>query len=103
MKNLILIVFVIIVASCNTKTSTQSAQLSAQPDTIKTILHVEGMTCDHCEMTVQASVKELDGLVKVKANHVDSTTLVKFDASKTTIEEISKAIEKKGYKVIAEK
>ena len=89
-------------AACNSKTSGTKEQLAAEPDTIQKVLHVERMTCDHCEMTVEGSVKELAGIVSVKADYEDSTTVVKYDASKVSLASISKAIEKKGYLVTGE-
>ena len=44
-------------------------------------------------------VNELEGISFVKASLNDSTAIVKFDASKTDLAQIEKAIEKRGYKV----
>lgn len=61
---------------------------------------VEGMTCDHCEMSIAKGVGELNGVMLIEANHEDSTAHVAWDASKTGEKEIIAAIEKRGYKVI---
>lgn len=105
MKKLLFVLFVAgALAACNTKrSSTSEISTTVVPDTIQTVLHVERMTCDHCEMTIEGSVKELPGIVQVKAEHLDSTTLIKYDASQISIETIAQAIEKKGYKVVGEK
>ncbi|MFA9392235.1 MAG: cation transporter [Prolixibacteraceae bacterium] len=103
MKKIFILLFVIALTACQSKPGKTDGNLSASHDTIQTVLHVERMTCDHCEMTIEGSVKELAGIVEVKADHEDSTTLVKYDAAVVTLADISAAIEKKGYKVIAEK
>ncbi|MGF7140438.1 cation transporter [Roseimarinus sediminis] len=104
MKQLAMVLFALFVlAACNNKSKSNTEVLSAAPDTLQTILHVEGMTCDHCEMTVQGSVAGLAGLVSIEANHVDSSTVVKYDASQLSLKQITEAIEKKGYKVVGEK
>lgn len=100
MKHLLILAFALaILGACNSPKTKTEANLSAEPDTVQTTLHVEGMSCDHCEMTIQDGVKQLDGIVEVVANHEDSTTYVKYDASKTSFKEITAAIQKKGYKV----
>lgn len=103
MKKLFIVLFgIALLAACNSKNTNTKEQLAAQADTIQKVLHVERMTCDHCEMTIEGSVKELAGIVSVKADHVDSTTVVKYDASKVSLTSISQAIEKKGYLVKGE-
>ncbi|MDA3930090.1 MAG: cation transporter [Prolixibacteraceae bacterium] len=105
MKKIIFIFAIILgLFACNSKkTSTTNGTLSTVSDTVKTVLHVEGMTCDHCEMTVQSSVGELSGLIKIEANYEDSTAYIQYDASQLTKKELAAAIEKKGYKVVGEK
>lgn len=104
MKRILVVFFALFVlAACNSNTKSNSEELSATPDTLQTLLHVEGMTCDHCEMTVQGSVAGLSGIVSIEANHVDSSTVVKYDTSQISLKQISEAIEKKGYQVVGEK
>ena len=61
---------------------------------------VEGMTCDHCTMAVETAVGNLDGVEKVVANFKKNSAGVKYDETKVTMEEISKAITEAGYKVV---
>lgn len=85
--------------ACNAKTAKNNSTDVTLPDTVATIINVEGMSCDHCKMTIQESVGELPGVFEVKANFEDSTTFVKYDVSKVNIEKINAAITHKGYKV----
>lgn len=66
-------------------------------------LKVEGMHCDDCEASIAKGVTELAGIDSISANHEDSTAFVRFDASKTDLEKISEAIEKRGFHVAASK
>ncbi len=77
------------------KTETEQTMPVAEPTAV--VFHVEGMTCDHCEESIQKGVNELQGINLVEANHEDSTTKVIYDPSKTDLEAIKAAIEKRGY------
>ena len=61
---------------------------------------VKGMTCASCEEHVKHAVNELEGIVNVAASYEKANTKVEFDDSKTTREDIEKAINSTGYKVI---
>jgi copper chaperone CopZ len=61
---------------------------------------VKGMTCASCEQHVTHAINELEGIVNVAASYEKANTKVEFDDSKTTREDIEKAINSTGYKVI---
>ncbi len=63
---------------------------------------VEGMTCASCELHVTHAVNELEGIVNVAASFEKANAKVEFDNTKTTKEDIEKAINSTGYKVINE-
>ncbi|MGQ7870863.1 heavy-metal-associated domain-containing protein [Sunxiuqinia sp. sy24] len=95
---LLLLLFNLATVTCTQKnTQPKTEQVAAKTELV---YHVEGMTCDHCEMSIQKGVKELEGIASVEANHEDSTTRVVFDPAKTNKDEIVKAIEKRGYSVV---
>lgn len=64
------------------------------------IFEVKGMTCPSCEEHVKHVVNELEGIVNIDASFERANAVVKFDNSKTTKEDIEKAINSTGYKVI---
>ena len=64
------------------------------------IFNVQGMTCTSCEEHVKHVVNELEGIVDVSASYKNASAEVKFDKSKTNKEDIEKAINSTGYKVI---
>lgn len=63
---------------------------------------VKGMTCASCEQHVTHAVNELEGIVNVAASFEKANAKVEFDNTKTTKEDIEKAINSTGYKVINE-
>jgi len=68
---------------------------------IQTInLEVKGMTCASCEEHINHSVNQLNGILKVKSSYKNGNTEIEFDNSKTTVEEIKKAVNSTGYSVI---
>jgi copper chaperone CopZ len=66
-------------------------------------LEIKGMTCASCEEHINHSVNQLNGILKVKSSYENGNTEVEFDNSKTTIEEIEKAVNLTGYLVINRK
>ena len=61
--------------------------------------NVSGMTCSSCEAHVKHAVNELPGILNVTANYEKGSASVQFDDSKTSKDEIVKAIDATGYKV----
>ena len=71
---------------------------------IQTInFEVKGMTCASCEKHINHSVNQLNGILKVKSSYENGNTEIEFDNSKTTVEEIEKAINSTGYSIINSK
>ncbi len=68
---------------------------------IQTIeLDVEGMTCEACDSHVAYATLEVDGVLEAKADHKTGKAEVKFDKTKTSMEEIIESIDATSYKVI---
>jgi copper chaperone CopZ len=63
-------------------------------------LEIKGMTCVSCEEHINHSVNQLNGILNVKSSYENKNTEIEFDNSKTTIEEIKKAVNTTGYTVI---
>ena len=106
MKNLFFIALIAaFIAGCSGKsTSTDNAQTTTTAVANKTVtLAIEGMTCTGCENTIQEAVTKIDGVNSIKASHLDSTAVVSFDESKTSIAAIGDAINEAGYVYKGEK
>jgi copper chaperone CopZ len=71
-----------------------------QDNIVEETFMVEGMTCTGCENHVQSEVNKLDGIISVKASYEQSNTIVKYDRTKVLNQQIVKAINSTGYKVI---
>jgi len=100
MKQIILIAgLALSIASCSPK---QAPKEKTAPVMVEANLKVEGMTCDHCEESIQKGVTEIAGIDSISANHEDSTAFVRFNASETDLAAITKAIEGRGF-VVASK
>ncbi|MDX5895163.1 heavy-metal-associated domain-containing protein [Rubrobacter radiotolerans] len=61
---------------------------------------VEGMSCGHCEMSVQEELEELDGVKSAKADHVEGTVVVAYEEGRVTGEQFRAAVEEAGYELV---
>lgn len=80
----------------------QAPKTDAKPVLVEAKIRVEGMHCTDCENSIAKGVLQLAGIDSIQANHLDSTAFVRFDSNKTNLAEISKAIEDRGFHVVAE-
>lgn len=60
---------------------------------------VIGMACASCAITIQNTLKKTDGVVECDVNYGNEKAKIKFDPAKTTIQDLSKKIEKLGYRL----
>ncbi|MDR1315379.1 MAG: copper ion binding protein [Spirochaetales bacterium] len=65
----------------------------------KTVLRVEGMSCEHCVKAVTKALEELPGLKDVEVNLKGNTVSFLFDPAKTPLPNIEAAITDAGYEV----
>ncbi len=70
---------------------------------IKTKFNVEGMTCAACQAHVQSAVEKLNGVVGVNVNLLQNTMYVDYDPTLINADDISRAVEKSGYRAYPEK
>ncbi|MEW5817378.1 MAG: copper ion binding protein [Spirochaetota bacterium] len=64
------------------------------------MLTVEGMTCDHCKMTVEKAVRALKGVKSALVNLAKKNLTVEFDESAVNLKDITAAVENQGYTVV---
>ncbi|HWP90655.1 MAG TPA: mercury(II) reductase [Thermodesulfobacteriota bacterium] len=57
-------------------------------NTVNTVLKVDGMTCSHCDKSVEATLKKIKGVVGAKANYKEAKAEVKYIEGETSIQEI---------------
>lgn len=63
----------------------------------ETVLKVEGMTCMHCKMRVEKALQAVSGVESVQVDLAQKEAAVKGTADR---EQLAKAVEGAGYKVI---
>ncbi len=64
----------------------------------KLVLKVEGMTCSHCEMSIQKAIREVQNVLTVKANRAKKEVEIVYNGN-INLDEIKKRIEDLGYRV----
>ena len=70
---------------------------------IETItIGVTGMTCTGCEGHVNHALTDLPGVIEAEASYEASAATVKYDKTKSTLEDVKAAINSTGYKVTEE-
>ncbi len=62
-------------------------------------IHVEGMSCSHCENAVKKALGALNGVVGVIVSLPDKTVTVEYDSTKVSLDTITDTIEGQGYDV----
>ncbi len=62
-------------------------------------LGIEGMTCNHCVMTVTNALKNVDGVKTASVNLDQKTAKVTYDENKTSLEQLKRAVVAAGYQV----
>jgi len=107
MKNLFFIALIAaFIAGCAGKTTSteNAAEVTTTAVANKTVtVAIEGMTCSGCENTVKESVTKIAGVTEIKASHLDSTAVVSFDSTKTSVAAIGEAVTEAGYVFKGEK
>jgi len=63
----------------------------------KTTIKTKGMTCPSCEKIIEKAALRVDGVKSVKSNFTNEETTIGFDETITNIDNITNAINKKGY------
>lgn len=64
----------------------------------KIIINVEGMSCEGCENRIQNSLKSLEGIENVVANHKEKTVTV--IGENVNIDKLKEKIEDIGFRVL---
>ncbi len=67
----------------------------------KTVLKIEGMSCDHCKKAVTDALTELDGVERVEVDLEAGQANVSYDPAQATTAAMKEAVEEAGYEVVA--
>lgn len=64
-----------------------------------TVFQVTGMTCSHCEASVEKAVSAIDGIKAVKANASKGEIKVKGNLTEEVVKKIKEAVSEAGFSV----
>lgn len=64
---------------------------------------IKGMTCAGCEGHVNSALAKVPGVIQSVTAYAKRASVVRFDATKTTVQQLKAAIDKTGYTVVATK
>jgi copper chaperone CopZ len=79
----------------------EKATIVVEKSNIQTAeLSIKGMSCEACESEVNHEVNKLPGIIQSIVSYEKKNAIIKFDISKTTIKDITDAVNATGYKVI---
>lgn len=80
---------------------TENAVLKSEPKEVT--LKITGMTCAGCTNHIHSALSKTNGVIKNEVKYPGNLAIIKYDASKTSVAEIIKVIEKTGYKAEIQK
>jgi copper chaperone len=66
----------------------------------KTVIKVEGMSCEHCVNAITKALGVLPGIAKVAVDLATKSVTVEHDSSQTDLAKIKAEIEEQGYDVL---
>ena len=79
----------------------EKAAIVLEKSNIQTVeLSIKGMSCEACEEEVNHEVHKLPGIILSSVSYENRNAVIQFDVSKTTIKDITDAVNATGYKVI---
>lgn len=61
-------------------------------------VHVQGMTCEGCEQTIERGLGELSGVQEVHADHRRGIVDIIYDLEQLTLDEVERRVENLGYR-----
>jgi periplasmic mercuric ion binding protein len=97
MKTLITIVSaMILMVGIQMNGIANQSHTNSEPQTV--ILKITGMTCGGCAMNVSNTLEKVDGVIDQTVEFPGDVATIKYDADKTSIEEIIASIEEIGFK-----
>lgn len=67
----------------------------------KTHMNIGGMTCIHCQNTIEKALKNTKGVIKASVSYKRGIADIEYDDSVTNVNKLAKVIENEDYKVIS--
>ena len=67
----------------------------------KTVLKIQGMTCNHCVMRVAKALKAIPGVQDAQVDLQKGEAEVRYDEARVTPDKLAFAVVEAGYKVVS--
>jgi copper chaperone len=99
MKKFLIVMLAIGFFACSSGEKKPAEKTAEPAEIVETSLSIGGMTCEHCVMSVTKGINGVEGVESVAVTLDDSTAVVKYDASLVDTEDLTAAVEKRGYTV----
>lgn len=90
-----LLVITLALAGCGSTTNATPPVVDAA--LASTTLHVDGMTCASCEVSIRVAAEKLDGVQAAEVDFATASATVRYDPGKVTSTQIAEAISALGY------
>ena len=85
------------------KTQTQNLAVVDRGTIQAATFTIKGMTCAACEEHVNSQLSKVPGVIQAQTSYAKRNAVVRFDHTKTSVQQLQDAIAKTGYKVVATK
>lgn len=66
----------------------------------KVIINVEGMSCNHCKMSVESALNQTTGVSKAEVNLEAKNVTIEFDTALSNLSDLKEIIEDTGFDVV---
>jgi len=99
MKKLLVLLIAVSFFACNSGEKKTESETVAPAEIVEASLSIGGMTCEHCVASVTKGITGVEGIETVAVTLDDSTAIVKYNAAAVEMDDIKKAVEKRGYTV----
>ena len=63
----------------------------------KLTLAIDGMTCNHCQMTVTRALLGVEGVERAEVSLEEARAEVEFDPQRARVEDLVRAVDEEGY------
>lgn len=64
------------------------------------VISVQGMTCNHCKMSVEGALKKLSGVTSAVVSLDQKNVTVTYNENEVSFDQMKEAIEDQGYDVV---
>jgi Cu+-exporting ATPase len=97
--NIFLVMILMLAMACQSGNNSDKKPADAEVAMTEVTLTVGGMHCEMCVASIEKGVGQIAGVDSVSAVLDDSTAFIRFNPQIASLNEISLAIEKRGYTV----